>query len=110
MVVSLLWIDAPRSLEIAIERMRDRPAALVEVSGRAGEFYFVGMGRAGTKHLRFEFAQVQVAVFGAAGTFHRQRIVCEELQPYRREMTQLHRSSHGDGISFWRLPARENRA
>ena len=110
MVLADFRIDAPGRGRIAVERVRDRPALLVEVRSRILQRDLVPTLRVGTGFRTrcwqccredFDLAEVQIAVVLSARAAMCERIVCQHLQSQAGDAAQCGVKHEGVGIFLW---------
>ena len=110
MRLALAWVNAPRGLLVAVERVRDGPLVLVEIGGRIRERDRVCGRRAGLEGEDGEFAQVQVAIVHLpTGAVKGEGIVSEHFETHGREIAGRERGGDRIDIALGHRAAREQR-
>src|SRR6187549_2102785 len=97
------WENAPRCLLVAIEGVSDRPAALIEIGECAPNRDALRLASAG--NVKFELAEVQIAVVLAARTVFGEAIVGENLKPDSTDFAEFRFRMNRDGVLLRTLAA-----
>jgi hypothetical protein len=72
--------DSPCGSLVPIERVRNRPAILIEVGRGPAQADDASGRRGGLEHLHVKFVEVQIAVVGAPRSAFGKRIVSQQFQ------------------------------
>ena len=99
--LSFARMNAPCGLRVVVDGVSNRPAVLLKIGRRAAESYRLWFGRAGSEDFEFDFVEMQVAIFSAAGTIGGQRFVRQDVEADGSDLRQTVGVDGEDGrVSF----------
>src|SRR5262245_6621199 len=103
-------MNSPGRFLVAIERVRDRPAFLIEIGARVHERDLAGSLRTRLESEQVKFAEMKVAVDRLpTGAALGEAFVGENFHTHRRDRAEWRAGADRINIALWRGTRREQR-